>query len=82
MDDAEDDDSADAGEDGAVLQRLEEIGFPQSIGKWVDIQDQVWPDAPTLQPGWIRVWSRSQNSAYFMRTADQYTTFEIAEAAA
>eukprot|EP00929_Paragymnodinium_shiwhaense_P045524 TRINITY_DN23254_c0_g1_i1.p1 TRINITY_DN23254_c0_g1~~TRINITY_DN23254_c0_g1_i1.p1 ORF type:complete len:530 (+),score=85.63 TRINITY_DN23254_c0_g1_i1:73-1662(+) len=61
------------------LEMLEKIGFPTSIGGWCDIQHQVWRDAARLPLGWIRVWSKSEGTEYYMRVDDQETTFDIQE---
>merc|ERR1712151_113052 len=66
--------------DGEVLQKIEAIGYPESIGEWCNIQEEIWGDAPPLRQGWIRIWSRSQKSEYYMRVEDQYSTFDVAEA--
>lgn len=56
---------------------LKQIGMPESTEEWEQVQDVVFENHPKLPDGWIRIWSRSQESEYFLRIDDSFATFEL-----
>jgi len=56
---------------------LKSIPWPDTINQWGQLQNKVWAGHPKLQRGWIRCWSRSQDSEYYLRLSDKQTTFNI-----
>lgn len=54
-------------------------GYPDSIDDWSKIQKKVWPNAPQIPKGWIRVWSKRHDCEYYLRLEDNYATFEYGE---
>merc|ERR1740121_1846187 len=56
---------------------LKTIPWPDSINQWGLLQNKIWAGHPKLQRGWIRCWSRSQDSEYYLRLTDKLTTFQI-----
>lgn len=53
--------------------------WPATINQWGQLQKKIWAGHPKLQSGWIRCWSRSQDSEYYLRLSDKVTTFNINE---
>jgi len=60
----------------AVLQT---IAWPANINAWGTLQQKVWGGHPALPKGWIRVWSKSKDSEYYVRLKDMKSTFEMDE---
>ncbi|CAK0849105.1 unnamed protein product [Prorocentrum cordatum] len=58
---------------------LKTIPWPATVNQWGLLQKKIWIGWPRLPQGWIRCWSRSQDSAYFLRLKDMKTTFEFSE---
>jgi len=58
---------------------LRKIGFPQSVDEWAAVQTVVWEHHRPLPRGWIRLWSRTQDTEYYLRKDDNYSTFELDE---
>mmetsp|Transcript_14514 Transcript_14514/g.46506 ORF Transcript_14514/g.46506 Transcript_14514/m.46506 type:complete len:777 (+) Transcript_14514:1082-3412(+) len=58
---------------------LKTIPWPATINQWGTLQKTVWAGHPKLAAGWIRVWSRSQDSEYYLRLKDMKTTFELGD---
>merc|ERR1712176_913239 len=58
---------------------LSKIAWPQNIDEWGMKQKTIWRGHPRLAAGWIRIWSKSQDSVYYLRTSDMKTTFDIDE---
>eukprot|EP00933_Yihiella_yeosuensis_P079724 TRINITY_DN9309_c0_g4_i1.p1 TRINITY_DN9309_c0_g4~~TRINITY_DN9309_c0_g4_i1.p1 ORF type:complete len:401 (+),score=95.90 TRINITY_DN9309_c0_g4_i1:99-1205(+) len=55
----------------AALQQLRSVGrYPQVIDDWANYQEHIFGGFPPLPPGWIRVWSNSRSSEYYVRLAD------------
>mmetsp|Transcript_83439 Transcript_83439/g.202332 ORF Transcript_83439/g.202332 Transcript_83439/m.202332 type:complete len:786 (+) Transcript_83439:684-3041(+) len=50
---------------------------PTDIESWAQVQELIFQGHPPLPPGWIRVWSRSQDREYYVRTVDLYSVFDI-----
>lgn len=53
-----------------------QIGFPQMIEEWAEVQDKVWAGHPPLPEGWTRCWSKSHHTEYYVRLADMHSTFD------
>ena len=53
--------------------------YPNSIDEWQSLQHTVWKDAKPLPAGWIRVWSKRHECAYYLRLEDNHATFEQSE---
>ncbi|CAE8720168.1 unnamed protein product, partial [Polarella glacialis] len=63
------------------LDELRNLRFwPKDNSSWLQIQDVVWKGHPKLASGWIRVWSRSKDSEYYVRVKDGKATFDLREA--
>eukprot|EP00747_Dinoflagellata_sp_TGD_P090368 gnl/TRDRNA2_/TRDRNA2_164679_c2_seq1.p1 gnl/TRDRNA2_/TRDRNA2_164679_c2~~gnl/TRDRNA2_/TRDRNA2_164679_c2_seq1.p1 ORF type:complete len:736 (+),score=121.26 gnl/TRDRNA2_/TRDRNA2_164679_c2_seq1:3-2210(+) len=60
-------------------EELRKIPWPASINAWGMLQNTIWAGHPKLKQGWIRVWSRSQDSEYYLRLKDMKTSFDLAE---
>jgi len=58
---------------------LATIAWPNSINQWGSLQNKIWEGHAKLPPGWIRVWSKSQDSEYYLRLKDMKTTFNFDE---
>lgn len=58
---------------------LGQVQMPRTLQEWTDVQDVVFAGWPQLPPGWVRIWSKSQNSEYYLRLADMFSTFEPSE---
>lgn len=56
---------------------LDTIPWPASINAWGQLQKKVWAGHAPLAPGWIRVWSKSKDSEYYLRLKDMKTSFDI-----
>jgi len=56
---------------------LARIDFPTSIQEWDLVQHLVWEGHPALPEGWIRAWSRSNRAEYYVRVADNHSTFNF-----
>merc|ERR1712061_796752 len=58
------------------LQELRKLKYwPKDNQSWQDLQESIWFGHPKLAPGWIRVWSRSKDSEYYVRVSDGKATF-------
>merc|ERR1712216_761772 len=58
---------------------LDTMPWPASITEWGKLQRKIWAGHPPLANGWIRVWSKSKDSEYYLRLRDMKTTFMIDE---
>jgi len=58
---------------------LNTMGWPGTINEWGLRQAQIWKGHERLPPGWIRIWSRSVDKEYYLRTKDMFTTFNFIE---
>jgi len=71
--------SVPAGPVSDPLAVLAQMQWPADVAAWEACQGTVFRGHPQLPQGWIRCWSRSKTSAYFVRTADTFTTFDANE---
>merc|ERR1712113_775054 len=62
-------------------QRLSVHGFPRNIEEWAAMQHLIWENHPPIPAGWLRCWSRSRDSEYYVRLADMATTFDASHVA-
>merc|ERR1712087_282871 len=51
---------------GAVLHQLGFLQQMRTLGEWADIQDDVWAGHSPLPPDWIRIWSRTRGTEYYL----------------
>lgn len=58
------------------------VRWPKDYGEWQEVQSIVWAGHPKLAPGWFRMWSRSKQREYYVRSADYQATFDISQATA
>lgn len=58
---------------------LATMAWPASINQWGQLQKKIWFGHSQLPKGWIRVYSKSQDTTYFLRLKDMKTTFDRAE---
>jgi len=61
---------------------LATMAWPSNINQWGSLQNKIWEGHPKLPQGWIRVWSKSQDSEYFLRLKDMKTTFAFSDVSA
>lgn len=58
---------------------LKTMVWPATINQWGMLQNTIWAGHPKLTKGWIRCWSRSQDSEYYLRLEDKSTTFNLSD---
>jgi len=64
----------------AELSRLTQLNrYPSTINDWTQVQDIVWAGHRRLPAAFIRVWSRSKSSAYFVNTNNHLDTYMTME---
>ncbi|CAE7536840.1 unnamed protein product [Symbiodinium sp. CCMP2592] len=61
---------------------LATIPWPQSINEWGKLEKQIWVGYPKLKPGYVRCMSKTHKREYYVRLADNTTTFDECEALA
>lgn len=64
----------------AEIQKLK--AWPKDNQAWLKLQGTIWANHPKLAPNWIRVWSKSKSSEYYVRLTDGKTSKNFADAKA